>query len=134
MVWDDRLLTQAEAYQIAACASIAWHHEGSGRLVLRHTSCEQSCGVWTSGQPTELDDITAAIIRHMVTVHDLPMNRPARERLQRERDDSGSGTQWYGAEAGSAAAAARPYRAGPGGAGAAPAAPGDDADGTDTRA
>jgi hypothetical protein len=132
--WDDRLLSQAEAYAIAAGVEVAWHIEDSGRVILRHVPCGQSCGVWAAGRPTDLDDMTAAVIRHLVTAHDLPMNRPARERQKVERDSNGSTGDGRPAEGRRTRAAA--HRRGPGARARrdAPDAAGDDLDGAHGRA
>lgn len=67
MEWDERLITQQRAYAIAG----GWEVEG--RYVLRCKDCGQACGEWGEA-PTSPDDIVAAVLRHLVTAHDVALS------------------------------------------------------------
>jgi hypothetical protein len=80
-VWDPRLISRAEAAELAGAERVVWEQvPESGALILRHLRCGKSCGMWGRGVPTSPDDITAGVLRHLVTFHDLPLNRAERER------------------------------------------------------
>jgi hypothetical protein len=84
--WDDRLISQAEAFAIAGAHPVEWHsHPEGGGLVLRCRDCQQSCGQWRPKAPTSADDMIAAVLRHLVMAHDLPLNKAARKEWERER-------------------------------------------------
>jgi hypothetical protein len=87
MVWDERLIGQAEAYQLAADYPV--------RLGVRHEigylDCDR-CGqavlvLGAAGNPWPVtpDGIVSAVIRHAVTAHDMILNRKNR------RNDHGRG-------------------------------------------
>jgi hypothetical protein len=66
--WDERLLSRERAARLAgphpltaACAA--------GGMRLLCGACGQSCGTWRDGDATSADDVTAAVLRHLVTAH-----------------------------------------------------------------
>lgn len=83
--WDDRLISRGEAADLAGPVPVSWDlipGDGAGRLILRcldHAE-PQSCGQWQAGRPTSVDDMISAVLRHLVTAHDQPLNRAARGR------------------------------------------------------
>jgi hypothetical protein len=79
-VWDERLMTQAEAYKLAGRWPV--HFE-------IHAVCEecgQSAGLFaSSGRParaTSPDDFVGAVLRHLVTAHDVETKRDDRDDAQ----------------------------------------------------
>jgi hypothetical protein len=115
--WDGRLLSQAEAYAIAGAHPVIWtqHDEDPRLLVLRCLECRQSCGVWTVREQTTADDVIAAVVRHLVVAHDMPMNKAARKRWERERAErhaGGAGPAQQGTAGPGAAAGGGPGAAG----------------------
>ena len=82
--WDERLITRGEAADLAGEIPVSWDLiPGDGAwLILRCLDHEipQSCGQWIAGRPTTLDDMISGILRHRVTAHDQPLNRPARQK------------------------------------------------------
>jgi len=100
MQWDDRLISRADALEIGGEHPVSWAVEQAGDslvsfvLVLRCQSCTRSCGVWKPGQPTDVNDVLAGVLRHLVMAHDVPLNKPARGRMttdERNPDSSGDG-------------------------------------------
>jgi hypothetical protein len=95
MQWDDRLISRADALEIGGEHPVFWSAETPGDggglvLVLRCGGCRRSCGTWHPGQQTDVNDVLAGVLRHLVMAHDVPLNKPARERMTDERDSSGS--------------------------------------------
>lgn len=110
-MWNDALISRQMAGELAGAEPVTWQRADGGGLVLRHTACGQSCGLWTHGQPTSPDDILSGVLRHLVTAHDLPLNRAARDRRARERANPGGGP---GGDGDGGAHPAAPDRPGPG--------------------
>jgi hypothetical protein len=134
LTWDERLISRAEAAALAGAHPVAWylHDEDPGLLVLRCRPCGQSCGLWAADQPTSVDDFIAAVLRHLVMAHDVPLNRAARERMMTgERDNRGTAGSGE-AGAGHARAADDGAAAGGGGGGVAADRGGGGADDRDT--
>jgi hypothetical protein len=88
--WDDRLISQAEALQLAGAHPVEWQlHEERAGFLMRCRDCRQSCGLWTPGVATTADDMLAGVLRHLVMAHDMPLNKAARKEWERERDSRG---------------------------------------------
>jgi hypothetical protein len=83
--WDSRLISQAEALDIGGQHPVAFAVSAAGDALVLRCTCGQSCGLWIPGQPTDVNDILAGVVRHLVMAHDIPLNRPARERMRNER-------------------------------------------------
>jgi hypothetical protein len=82
--WDRKLISQAEALELAGDEPVTWVPSEAG-MVLRHLPCGKSCGHWAPGHQTTADDMLAAVLRHLVTAHDLALNRAERNRRDNER-------------------------------------------------
>lgn len=118
--WDERLISQARALELAGSWPVSWDlvpEDGAGRLILRCGQCLQSCGMWLAGatptgnrRQTSADDMLAAVLRHLVTAHDLPLNKAAEERGKDERNRTGTPGAGSGDPAGNAVDTAGPDR------------------------
>lgn len=76
--WDSRLLDRARAVDLVATLPIRIAAMPAG-IVIRCADCDGSCGVWPPDVESSIDDIVAAVLRHHVMVHDLPLSGAQRK-------------------------------------------------------
>jgi hypothetical protein len=105
--WNDALISREQAARLAGAEPVHWHWDRDiGGLLLRHTSCGKSCGLWMPGQPTTPDDVLSGVLRHLVMAHDLPLNHAARDQRKNDERTDGTGPSRDAGQLGS-----RPYPA-----------------------
>lgn len=72
--WDSRLLDRARAVDLVATSPLRIAAEPPAGIAIRCADCDGSCGIWPPGGTTTVDDIVAAVLRHHVMAHDLPLS------------------------------------------------------------
>jgi hypothetical protein len=78
VTWPDKLITQAEAFALAASWPVyAWSEEDPQRTIsLRCGECDRSTGQLRRGgirYNASLDEMLSMVLRHMVQAHDVPL-------------------------------------------------------------
>jgi hypothetical protein len=83
VAWPEKLITQAEAFVLAANWPVYVEQDSVGHLpeddmdiVLRCAKCHQSTGQLVRGGTTyngSLDEMLSMVLRHMVMAHDVPL-------------------------------------------------------------
>jgi hypothetical protein len=76
VAWPEKLITQAEAFVLAADWPVRVVVEGDSDVNLACRKCGRSCGQLRRGGTAynaTLDEMLSAVLRHMVMAHDVPL-------------------------------------------------------------
>ena len=77
VAWPEAMITQAEAFALAAAWPVYMRSEGGpGNISLYCATCDQSCGQLLRAGTAyngSLDEMLSMVLRHMVMAHDVSL-------------------------------------------------------------